>query len=570
ARTRCTSGYSPQPLFASAHRFPRGLSYLNIWNLGSVSKPVAGFEKDRNVKLFPGNPYEPVWSSPPEDRNLLVSSFRPQPPRAMVRAGLSLPRKIPRSRVQLVSVVTRPRPDALGELQPRPARRSIPLTSPPKKSNYGGMEGPPAGYPVPTPKLLKQGQEPWAVAKSLSQSTCSGDSEKTKAIGPTTYKPQLSEATSFQEQSPPRTPGGLQWVPTKGHDDASEVQDRLFIQETEAQEEKLPGKMSLILDDVETAKELCPALIQEEVKMVFKCRDCGKAFNKKNLASHEKIHSGEKAYECTECGKTFIKSTHFLQHQMIHTEERPYECLQCGKAFNRKSYLSQHQRIHSGEKPYTCSECGKAFTHRSNFVLHGKRHTGEKSFVYLKRHQRVHTGEKPYECRECGKAFTHCSAFILHKRAHTGEKPFECEECGKAFSNRADLVRHFSIHTGEKPHERKECGKAFALMSGLTRHKQIHSGEKPFECIECGKSFCWSTNLIRHHPHWGEAVRPFTIDDFEIGRPLGKGKFGNVYLARLKENHFIVALKVLFKSQIEKEGLEHQLRREVEIQAHLQ
>ncbi|XP_071461018.1 aurora kinase C-like [Marmota flaviventris] len=65
------------------------------------------------------------------------------------------------------------------------------------------------------------------------------------------------------------------------------------------------------------------------------------------------------------------------------------------------------------------------------------------------------------------------------------------------------------------------------------------------------------------------AVKRFTIDDFEIGRPLGKGKFGNVYLARLKENHFIVALKVLFKSQIEKAGLEHQLRREIEIQAHL-
>lgn len=31
-----------------------------------------------------------------------------------------------------------------------------------------------------------------------------------------------------------------------------------------------------------------------------------------------------------------------------------------------------------------------------------------------------------------------------------------------------------------------------------------------------------------------------------------------------------MALKVLFKSEIEKEGLEHQLRREVEIQAHLQ
>lgn len=64
--------------------------------------------------------------------------------------------------------------------------------------------------------------------------------------------------------------------------------------------------------------------------------------------------------------------------------------------------------------------------------------------------------------------------------------------------------------------------------------------------------------------------RRLTIDDFEIGRPLGEGKFGNVYLARLKESHFILALKVLFKSQLEKEGLEHRLRREIEIQSHLQ
>ncbi|XP_060936075.1 aurora kinase B [Limanda limanda] len=63
--------------------------------------------------------------------------------------------------------------------------------------------------------------------------------------------------------------------------------------------------------------------------------------------------------------------------------------------------------------------------------------------------------------------------------------------------------------------------------------------------------------------------RKVTIDDFDIGRPLGKGKFGNVYLARVKKLQAIVALKVLFKSQMEKEGVEHQLRREIEIQAHL-
>ncbi|XP_031159163.1 aurora kinase B isoform X2 [Sander lucioperca] len=65
------------------------------------------------------------------------------------------------------------------------------------------------------------------------------------------------------------------------------------------------------------------------------------------------------------------------------------------------------------------------------------------------------------------------------------------------------------------------------------------------------------------------ASKKISIDDFDIGRPLGKGKFGNVYLARVKKLQTIVALKVLFKSQMEKEGVEHQLRREIEIQAHL-
>ncbi|XP_058559562.1 aurora kinase B isoform X1 [Neofelis nebulosa] len=83
---------------------------------------------------------------------------------------------------------------------------------------------------------------------------------------------------------------------------------------------------------------------------------------------------------------------------------------------------------------------------------------------------------------------------------------------------------------------------------------------------------CHPIRACPHEPlqHPAHSRRSFTIDDFEIGRPLGKGKFGNVYLAREKKSHFIVALKVLFKSQIEKEGVEHQLRREIEIQAHLQ
>lgn len=64
-------------------------------------------------------------------------------------------------------------------------------------------------------------------------------------------------------------------------------------------------------------------------------------------------------------------------------------------------------------------------------------------------------------------------------------------------------------------------------------------------------------------------MRQWRLSDFDIGRPLGRGKFGNVYLAREKKSGYIVALKVLFKNQLQQSNVEHQLRREIEIQSHL-
>lgn len=57
------------------------------------------------------------------------------------------------------------------------------------------------------------------------------------------------------------------------------------------------------------------------------------------------------------------------------------------------------------------------------------------------------------------------------------------------------------------------------------------------------------------------------LTDFDIGKRLGKGKFGEVFLAREKNSKFICALKVLMKDQLE--GIEHLLKREIEIQSHL-
>lgn len=68
---------------------------------------------------------------------------------------------------------------------------------------------------------------------------------------------------------------------------------------------------------------------------------------------------------------------------------------------------------------------------------------------------------------------------------------------------------------------------------------------------------------------WKPTGSLWSINDFEIGRALGRGKFGNVYLAREKKSKTIIALKVLFKSMLAKIDIVHQVKREVEIQSHL-
>merc|ERR1719230_2259115 len=61
----------------------------------------------------------------------------------------------------------------------------------------------------------------------------------------------------------------------------------------------------------------------------------------------------------------------------------------------------------------------------------------------------------------------------------------------------------------------------------------------------------------------------FSLDDIDVGKRLGAGKFGSVYVARERRSGFLFALKVLEKAQLIKHKVEHQLRREIEIQSHL-
>lgn len=57
----------------------------------------------------------------------------------------------------------------------------------------------------------------------------------------------------------------------------------------------------------------------------------------------------------------------------------------------------------------------------------------------------------------------------------------------------------------------------------------------------------------------------FTIDDFILGKPLGRGKFGEVWMAKEKHKGYIVALKIIKRSSVLTKETAKQIRREIEI-----
>lgn len=75
---------------------------------------------------------------------------------------------------------------------------------------------------------------------------------------------------------------------------------------------------------------------------------------------------------------------------------------------------------------------------------------------------------------------------------------------------------------------------------------------------------------VVHTPRAVDVGRPhWEIEDFVLKERLGRGNFGEVFRAREVTTGYPVALKVLPKVDIIKKGMEHQLRREIEIQAAL-
>ncbi|KAI6469485.1 Serine/threonine-protein kinase ark1 [Pyricularia oryzae] len=125
----------------------------------------------------------------------------------------------------------------------------------------------------------------------------------------------------------------------------------------------------------------------------------------------------------------------------------------------------------------------------------------------------------------------------------------------------------------QKEHARRTSSPRQASLESQIREflhakkpREEGAGKEPLEQLQAAQAAAAAPALVAQPSAQPVAMH---LGMFEIGKPLGRGKFGRVYLAREREHGFVCALKVLHKRELQDAHVERQVQREIEIQSNL-
>ncbi|KAJ5573847.1 Pkinase-domain-containing protein [Penicillium hispanicum] len=270
---------------------------------------------------------------------------------------------------------------------------------------------------------------------------------------------------------------------------------------------------------------------------------------------------------------------HF-KHLSVHDENEGH-----------KSILPHSKVATTGTRPSSRTrptESSKSATSKQNYTIHDPNTSevtqdkGEKSFRRIRKPLSVISVQKP---NEVAQAEEHSITGTKQQIAAGSYAPSQATRSpnGKAPSR----AQHpLSISTWQTPDatleiENQQRGRDIERQSAVAKHvvppvAQAKGGQAlslARHALSVAQSKANNTAMEAEENSLQLIQQPVPkvlhLGMFEIGRPLGKGKFGRVYLARERETGFVCALKVLHKDEIRQARVEKQVAREIEIQSNL-
>lgn len=126
-------------------------------------------------------------------------------------------------------------------------------------------------------------------------------------------------------------------------------------------------------------------------------------------------------------------------------------------------------------------------------------------------------------------------------------------------NKRAPGVKSWRISYSPQKIENGVVRKVSKIPSPVRQRLNLKDGRRPLGVSNLA-------NLSPSRYTVAQKQEGLKLQDFEIGKKLGKGKFGKVYCVRHKKSGFVCALKAIEKSEILQFNLLKQLKREVDIQ----
>ena len=102
------------------------------------------------------------------------------------------------------------------------------------------------------------------------------------------------------------------------------------------------------------------------------CDLCGQHFQSYyDYKCHVKEHRQENGnYRCPYCKYDSKLKANVATHVRIHTGEKPYGCYICSYRTSQKSSLQQHIFHHTGERPFGCDYCSYRTTQKISLTRH--------------------------------------------------------------------------------------------------------------------------------------------------------------------------------------------------------